>query len=191
MSRTTNPELAQQIVTAARRLWRERGEKSLTLRAVARAAGTTPPSVYQRFPAKQDLIAALAERVRADMAEEIIQTRTLERGFRRYFEIAEQRRQEYGLIFGAAFPQLFAKGSPRPSSEWARRLLAERHGGRPQDYRRTVNAMICLLHGAASLLQYTPPGPLADEMRDGALSACAELADHPLELRKKRKQKRR
>ena len=185
MSRTTAPELTERIVAAARSLYGDGGEKKLTLRAVALAAGTTPPSVYQRFPAKKDLLSAVAERVREDMANEIIATKTLERGFRRYFEIAEQRRQEYGLVFGEAFPWLFAPGRERPSQEWAKRLLAKRHGGRPSDYLLTVNAVVCLLHGASSLLRFTPPGELADEVRTSALRACNHLAEHPLELRKK------
>ncbi len=45
MARTTDPELTGKIVEAAFRLFHERGEKGLTLRAVAKAAGTTPPSV--------------------------------------------------------------------------------------------------------------------------------------------------
>lgn len=43
-------------------MWSEQGEKALTMRAVARAAKTTTPTVYQRFRDKTDLKHFLEER---------------------------------------------------------------------------------------------------------------------------------
>jgi TetR/AcrR family transcriptional regulator, cholesterol catabolism regulator len=61
--------LQERILKTAQRLWRTRGESGLTLRAVAREAGTTTPTVYKRFRNKQALRKALAERVRLQLNE--------------------------------------------------------------------------------------------------------------------------
>ena len=61
--------LQERILKTAQKLWRTRGESGLTLRAVAREAGTTTPTVYKRFRNKQALRKALAERVRLQLNE--------------------------------------------------------------------------------------------------------------------------
>ena len=51
MPRHPDPEVERRILTAASRLWARGGEKTLTMRAVAKAAGTTTPTVYERYRA--------------------------------------------------------------------------------------------------------------------------------------------
>ncbi len=62
MPRKADAQLEDRILDAAYELWSKRGEKALTMRAVARAAGTTTPTVYKRFEDKRDLLALLRER---------------------------------------------------------------------------------------------------------------------------------
>ena len=50
-----DPELDERILDAARRLLAERGYQGLSIDAVARAAGTTRPTVYLRFAGKEEL----------------------------------------------------------------------------------------------------------------------------------------
>ncbi len=52
-------QLQERILKAAQRLWKTRGEHGLTLRAVAREAGTTTPTVYKRFRSKQAIQIAI------------------------------------------------------------------------------------------------------------------------------------
>jgi AcrR family transcriptional regulator len=53
--RPRDPDLDERILDAARRLLAERGYQGLSIDAVARAAGTTRPTVYLRFAGKEEL----------------------------------------------------------------------------------------------------------------------------------------
>lgn len=53
--RRRDPDLHERILVATRGLLAERGYQGLSVDAVARAAGTTRPSVYLRFAGKEDL----------------------------------------------------------------------------------------------------------------------------------------
>ncbi len=55
--RGTGHELREVVITVATALLAELGDvEALTMRAVATAAGVTPPSVYRHFPDKQTLV---------------------------------------------------------------------------------------------------------------------------------------
>ena len=60
MPREADPQLEERILEAARKLWHKGGEKILTMRAVARAAGTTTPTLYERFKDKREILHALS-----------------------------------------------------------------------------------------------------------------------------------
>src|SRR5271154_1243317 len=68
MPRKADAKLEGRILDAAYKLWKARGEKALTMRAVAKAAGTTTPTMYQRFRDKRDLVALL----RAQALEKLV-----------------------------------------------------------------------------------------------------------------------
>ena len=70
MPRTADQHLQERVLDAAQGLWRIKGEKGLTLRAVARRAGTTTTTVYKRFRNKEAIRLALAERVYRQLAAE-------------------------------------------------------------------------------------------------------------------------
>src|SRR3954470_6353435 len=52
--RPRDPDLDERILDAARRLLAERGYQGLSIDAVARAAGTTRPTVSLRFAGKEE-----------------------------------------------------------------------------------------------------------------------------------------
>ena len=62
MPRTPDPELEDRIVTAAMRLLDRGGESAITMRAVAQEAGTTTPTLYERFPDRVALLHGVAKR---------------------------------------------------------------------------------------------------------------------------------
>ncbi len=190
MSRTTNPALTEQIVTAARRLWHQRGEKGLTLRAVARAAGTTTPSVYQRFPAKHDLIAAIADQIRFEIGSSVASSHNFEQGVERYLQFAKRQREEYVLLASSALGEIIREDQARPGIEWGRKQLARRHGGKPEDYAGTVYAMASLLHGTASFVLNMAPGTTANEIEESCRQAILALAARPLEPPRSRRKRR-
>ncbi len=52
MSRKPDADLESRILDAAYKLWSKRGEKALTMRGVAKAAGTTLPRCIRGFGTK-------------------------------------------------------------------------------------------------------------------------------------------
>ena len=69
MPRHPDPDLEDRILSAAQRLWTRGGEKSLTMRAVARAARTNTPAVYRRFETGEGAGARFAAAHRNPLAQ--------------------------------------------------------------------------------------------------------------------------
>ncbi len=157
---------------------------------MARAAGTTTPSVYQRFPAKQDLVAAIADQIRTELGRVIASSRSFEEAIERYLALAKEQREEYLLLASSGLGEIIREGGSRPGMEWGRKELARRHGGRPDDYRLTTLAMASLLHGAASFVLNMPAGPLADDMRESCRRAILALQAKPIDRANGRKRRR-
>jgi AcrR family transcriptional regulator len=174
MPPTFDKSLEERILRAAQRLLRIRGERGVTLRAVAAAAATTTPTVYKRFRNKDSLRLALAFRVRDQLNELLFASPSLREACREYLRFAEDRPNEYRLLFGL-WDELFGSDRPRPGLEWARRELARQFGGQPADYERLSYALWLICHGAATLL--TEPGDLRrrSEHVEQTLAICDAL----------------
>ncbi|MGA9307559.1 MAG: helix-turn-helix domain-containing protein, partial [Candidatus Sulfotelmatobacter sp.] len=71
MPRRADPDLEDKILDAAQKLWKKGGEKALTMRTVARAAGTNTPSVYRRFRDRDDILRGLLQRIRWEIAAQM------------------------------------------------------------------------------------------------------------------------
>ena len=161
--------LEERILKAAQRLWRTRGEQALTLRAVAREAGSTTPTVYKRFRNKQALRNALAERFRSQLNEHLFASKSLEDVCRRYLAFAEEHPHEYQLLLHS-WGDIFHPDQPRPGRMWLMTQFAARFGGKPEDYSRPVYALFLLSHGAATLLSIPADDLARDEVRRNFLA---------------------
>jgi AcrR family transcriptional regulator len=160
MPRLPDPELEGEILDAAQRLWKKNGEEGLTMRAVAKAAGTNTPSVYRRFQNREDILRGLLQRIRLDIASEMQDIDSPEEGCARYLEYALRHPREYELFFQKEYKLFHAPNSKRarvkptgrPVREIMRRKIAERLGGSPAEYESVLLALQMLTHGAAMLL---------------------------------------
>src|SRR5207249_9688499 len=76
MPRKPDARLEGRILDAAYRMWSKRGERALTMRAVACASGTTTPTLYERFSNKGGLLAPLRRRARLKLFAAIQSSRT-------------------------------------------------------------------------------------------------------------------
>jgi AcrR family transcriptional regulator len=189
MPRTADQHLQERILDAAQRLWRTKGEKGLTLRAVARRAGTTTTTVYKRFRNKEALRYALAERVYRQLTAESTSIKKLTDIYRRHLHFAESHPREYQLLFGPVWTEIFAPGRPRPITEWLLAQLAEKFGGKPQDYLQFHFALFLITHGAASMVAAAPRSPANLALHKTCVAVCdAMVANVPL-FRKKRGRK--
>ncbi len=167
--------LEERILTAAKRLWRDQGEKGLTLRAVAHAANTTTPTVYKRFRNKEAIRLALATRLRDDMNAYLFAGSKVEDIYRRYLAFAEANPHQYDLL-RLTWTELYSPDRPRPGRVWAMAQLAARFGGQAEDYGAVVDTMFLLCHGTSSLLINADGNSLArDAMRSTCIRACDRI----------------
>lgn len=170
MPRIADHHLQERILKAAHALWKTHGEKSLTLRAVAQKAGTTTTTVYKKFRNREALRLAIAKRVEERLVKIVTSCSSLEEFGRQYLHFAEIRPQEYRLLYGSAWPEIFGKGRPRPIQSWVLNQLAARFGGEPKDYVQANFALFLAAHGAASLITAAPRNPANLQARDSCLA---------------------
>jgi len=186
MPRQPDPNLEERILKAAQVLWKRGGEKSLTMRAVARAAGTNTPAVYRRFKNREDLVRGLLRHISARIREDFEAGETLEEMAEAYVESALRLPHEYELFYTHARALSPRKGSgrPRPIREsrpnfgFVEGLLAKRLGGSPEDHTRLALAAWATLHGTTMLLlsKAIPEGH-ERELRLACRSAVRALID--------------
>lgn len=160
MPRRPDPDLEGKILDAAQKLWKKGGEKALTMRAVAKAAGTNTPSVYRRFRDREDILRGLLQRIRGEIAGRMEDISSPEEGCERYLDYALSHPREYELFFQKEY-ELFhsarsiragVKPVVRPVRDIMRRRVAEKLGGLPGEHEGLVMALRMLTHGAAMLL---------------------------------------
>src|SRR5271169_1916146 len=103
MPRRADPDLQERILDAAQKLWKKGAEKTLTMRAVAEAAGTNTPAVYRRFRNREDILHALLRRIQQDVSEALRPCQSPEEICERYLEYALSHTHEYELFYTHAY----------------------------------------------------------------------------------------
>jgi len=160
MPRQLDAGLEDRVLNAAHTLWQRGGDKALTMRAVARAAGTNTPAVYRRFKNRQDLVRALLRRIASRIGERFHQAQTIEDMAEAYVDSALRKPHEYELFYAHAreLSPRKAAGQPRPIRQsrpnfaLLEQLLVKRLGGAPQDHTNLALAIWATLHGTTMLL---------------------------------------
>lgn len=173
MPRQADPRLEQRILDAACRLWSRGGEKSLTMRGVAKAAGTTTPTVYERYRDREDILRALRIQTRIDLFSALSRTRSLTQACERYLEYARKNPHSYEVLFDG-FAQSPSLHEPWPSFNLMRVRLAKRLGGPPRRHTRLMLALWSLMHGTAMLMIR---GGVAGTLRTQMTHACLDALE--------------
>ena len=175
MPRQADPQLEQRILDAACRLWSRGGEKGLTMRGVAKAAGTTTPTVYERYRDREDILRALRIQTRIELFTALTRTRSLVQACERYLEYALENPHAYGVLFdGFARPPSLHE--PWPSFNLMRTRLAQRLGRSPRKHTRLMLSLWSLMHGTAMLMiRGGVTGPLRSQMVHACLDALEAI----------------
>jgi len=182
MPRHADPEVEQRVLDAAQSLWRGGGDKTLSMRSLARAAGTNTPAIYRRFKSRQGILRALLLRLRKELYEVVKTSASLEEGLERYLDFALARPQEYQLYHAHYHELLGASPAAKkaeefgPSFLWAQSKLAERVKGDDEQHLRLTLALWAVAHGTALLLiSRSVPDHLEGELRSACRHAIASL----------------
>jgi len=177
MPRQPGLEVEGHVLDAAYRLWRSKGEHGLTMRAVAREAGTTTPTVYQRFRDKREILEAMRLRAQMQLFAAVKRSRAVAEFCRRYLDFAASHKHEYELIH-ADWSARLHRDEPRPSFELLQRRLVDCLGGKPEDHRRLTLAIAALSNGTATqLLISGVRDSIVRELRQTCLMAAESLVE--------------
>jgi AcrR family transcriptional regulator len=177
MPRKADEQLEGRIVDAAYQLWSKGGEHAVTMRAVALAAKTTTPTLYERFRDKHDLIEFLRVRARERMYTALQLAKSSVEVCRLGLEFAIANGNEY-LLLTSDWAERFARREPLPSYEYVQQKLAGDLGGVPADYAKLALALVATVHGTAILLLGEGVAvPIAEEFKDVCLEACQALIE--------------
>lgn len=160
MPRRPDPDLEGKILDAAQKLWKKGGEKALTMRTVARAAGTNTPAVYRRFRDRDEILRGLIQRIRLEIAATLDAAGSPEEGCERYLEYAVGHPREYELFYQHNYDLYYsprakrtgAKVAGQPAKDAMRRKLTQKLGGTPDHHERLLTGLWMTVHGAAMLL---------------------------------------
>lgn len=173
MPRHADPDLEKRILTAASRLWARGGEKALTMRAVASAAETTTPTVYERYRDRADILRALRLKARRELFAALSPTRSLTDAVHAYLNFALANTHGYEVLFdGVGRPPSLHE--PWPSFNLLRQKLVERLGGTPRQHNRLMLAIWSLMHGTAMLIIR---GGFEGALRTQAMHSCTDTVE--------------
>jgi AcrR family transcriptional regulator len=181
--RQPDPDLEQRILEAASRLWARGGEKALTMRAVAKAAGTTTPTVYERYRHRDDILRALRHEARRELFAAVSRARTLRESVERYIRFALEHTYAYEVLFdGVGKPPSLHE--PWPSFNLLRDRLAKHLGGPKGEPTRLMLGLWSLMHGAVMLIIR---GHFEGALRVQTLHACLDTCDALIEAARSRR----
>jgi len=177
MPRKADKKLEGRIVDAAYQLWTQGGEHALTMRAVARAAKTTTPTLYERFKDKHDLVVFLRERARTQMFQALQPAKSAAEACELGLKFTLTHGNEY-LLLTSDWAQRLGRKEPLPSYEFVKALLAKDLGGAPEKYSRLALSLVALIHGTAiMLLSEGVDARVSNELAGACLEACRGLIE--------------
>jgi AcrR family transcriptional regulator len=171
--RQADPALEQRILKAARKLWKSGGEHALTMRAVAKEARTTTPTVYERFRSRRKILQALCVETRQKLFAVMKTATTARQACEIYLQFAIDHPHEYELL-SAGWSKPPSANEQWPSFNLLKKCLANSYGGQPDDYTRSALSIWSLAHGTAMLIVV---GKTAKELQSELRQACLEAVD--------------
>lgn len=127
MPRISNAALEGEIIAAAMRLLDKGGDDAVTLRAVAREAGTTTPTIYERFPNRDRLMEGVTDRVTEDLLEVLRPCKSVRAMFFAY--LRESRAHPARASFEVrTFAARYVRGQETPGFDLLKSRLTEEIG---------------------------------------------------------------
>lgn len=173
MPRQPDPQVEQRILDAACRLWSRGGEKTLTMRGIAKAAGTTTPTVYERYQDREDILRAVRMQTRAELLAAVSPTRSMAQACKKYLEFAMEHTHAYEVLFDG-FAEPPSLHEPWPTFNLMRLRVTQRLGGSPRKHTRLMLSLWSLMHGTAMLMIR---GGVSEPLRAQMIHACLDAVE--------------
>lgn len=148
MPRISNAALEGEIIAAAMRLLDKGGDDAVTLRAVAKEAGTTTPTIYERFPNRDRLMEGVTDRVTEDLLEVLRPCKSVRAMFLAY--LRESRAHPARASFEVrTFAARYVRGQETPGFDLLKSRLTEEIGVKGSAAEDLALAIASLAFGTA------------------------------------------
>ncbi|MGZ4790090.1 MAG: TetR/AcrR family transcriptional regulator [Terriglobales bacterium] len=151
MPRKPDPHLEQAIVDAAVRLLDAHGIEAVTMREVAKAAGTTTPTLYERFRDRQALLEAVTDKYRDELAELLHEDDSLEQMGAKFLRFCCENPNAIDLLVNRVAANIKGK-TKGPVYEMVRTNLIRLDGFSSKDAEEMTLATSSTMAGAAVLI---------------------------------------
>jgi len=146
MPRAPDAHLEERLVTAALCLLDEQGLEAVTMRAVAAAAGTSTPTLYERFADRDALLKGLVLRVQQAMISAVQSARNAEGFVKAYIRFSCRYRHRFELGI-RTFGLRLASGEPMPVFNILRQILARETAASGRAFENLALAVAALIFG--------------------------------------------
>ena len=175
MPRTPDPELEDRIAAAAMRLLDRGGEAAITMRAVAVEAGTTTPTIYERFSDRDAILRRVAQRGTDELFAILQPLAGVDKMAREYLRFNCAHPQRFDLTV-EVFGERSVAGESRPIFDLLKARLTKEVGVTGSRCEGLALAIASLFFGTArGMVAAGADSHHADELRRAALSALRFL----------------
>jgi AcrR family transcriptional regulator len=178
MPRTADPALPHRILNAADALWQSGGEGAVTIRAVAAAADTTTPTVYQYYADREALLGALRALAFQRFSTYLGKSRDFRDTCARHLEFGTRHPRDYELLYGRGWMERVTTDAQGSEIE---RYTAHivRAGVDESRAAQVAYPVMMMLHGVIMhRLLNRKPSPLGRKIGAACLDACMTLLDN-------------
>lgn len=153
MPRKPDPNLETTIVAAAVRLVEKAGVEGVTMREVARAAGTTTPTIYERFKDRDSLMEAVTDAFRDQLIAKLDARDSLEHMGGKFLHFCYEHPHTIELLVRRIATNLRSK-SKGPVYEMVRNNLVSLSGYSPKEAEDLTLATSATIAGTALLIRH-------------------------------------
>lgn len=175
MPRTPDAELEERIVAAAMRLLDRGGEPAITLRAVAKEAGTTTPTIYQRFEDREVLMNRLIDRTTEEVVASLRRATTIEGLVRAYLRDCLDHPMRLELSVDT-FGKRYVKGEAMPAFDLLQARITKEIGIKGRECEDLALAIAALAFGTAQGMAAAAANPKhVEQIERSALRALRLL----------------
>lgn len=176
MPRKPDPQLEKVIVDAAARLLDKRGIDAVTMREVAKSAGTTTPTLYERFKDRDALLEAVTDVHRDKLVGTLSPDDSLEQAAAKFLMYCRKNPNAVNLLLKRIAANLKTK-KKGPMNELVRSNLIKVHGLDAKSAEEMTLATSSMIYGTAMLCNSLGNCSAAAELERAMLKAMRQLVN--------------
>lgn len=177
MPRKADPQLEKTIVSAAVRLLERGGVEAITMREVAKVAGTTTPTLYERFTDREALLEAVTNVYRDELTARLDPRDSLEQLGRKFLQFCFEKPNAIDLLIDRMALNL-ENSKKGPIYDMVRINLVKLSGFSPKAAEEITLATTSTMAGAAMMIsRLGRSSRAANELQEATLKLLRRVAN--------------